>query len=82
MLNSLLALPPFLYLVFAFVALLLVIAWILLPLILMSTNSHFVLLLTLLGITTKKVAYTRLFRSDPMGNRTPITRMRTLRPNR
>ena len=40
MLNSLLALPPFLYLVFAFVALLLVIAWILLPLILMSTNAH------------------------------------------
>jgi hypothetical protein len=40
MLNSLLALPPFLYLVFAFVALLLVVAWILLPVILMSTNAH------------------------------------------
>ena len=40
MLNSLLTLPPYLFLVFAFVALLLVIAWILLPLILMSTNSH------------------------------------------
>jgi hypothetical protein len=40
MLNSLLALPPYLFLVFAFVALLLVIAWILLPLILMSTNAH------------------------------------------
>jgi hypothetical protein len=40
MLNSLLALPSFLYLVFAFVSLLLVIAWILVPFILMSTNAH------------------------------------------
>lgn len=40
MLNSLLALPPFFYLIFAFVALLLVIGWILVPFILMNTNAY------------------------------------------
>ena len=40
MLDLLLKIPPFLYLIFAFVALILVIGWILVPFILMNTNAY------------------------------------------
>lgn len=40
MFNTLLNVPPFAYLIFAFVALVLVIGWILVPFILMNTNAH------------------------------------------